>query len=528
MPLAGPALDGPIDLPRILQRGLETRPDAPALVSLRMRWTWRELEEASTCLAQNYLALGLAPGDRVASLLPNRTVLVIRYIACFKAGLVSVPLNYRYTAPEMDHAMRVSGATLLVAHAERAADIDASGEAGALRCGLVAVEGVIGSCPVIERLIAEPVAAVDLPTLEPDAPAFIVFTSGSTGKPKGATHSLRTFGWIVASITRGMEMTADDVVVPGSSISHTGALKVALAGLAVGAQVAVSRNFDPDEFLPLLREFRPTAAIILPAALVALVRDHGAHAEDFASLRLLICGGDTVTPELAAEFLDLAGLSIDELFGMTEIGTSHLNPPSGPNKSGSVGKLNPSYVASLRDENGLEVLAGIDGRLWMKGPAIMTGYWNNPDATADAMRDGWFNTGDVMMADEDGYFWCRGRKKQMIVHDSSNISPLEVEMAVVAHPAVDLAGVVGVRDAIHGENVWAYVTVRDGHPVPAAQGIIDIARKRVGYKAPEVIAILDRMPLTPTGKVDRKTLKQMAADRLLAEHDAGEPETVME
>ncbi len=524
MVLEGPELDGPVDLPRLLERGLAAKPDALALVSLRLRWTWRELNEASTRLALIYLARGLEPGDRVASLLPNRTVLIIHYIACFKAGLVAMPLNYRYTPSEMDHAMSVGGASMLVAHVERDADIAASSEAAKLRCGVVVAAGTIDGSLAVEKLLAEVPPKRDLPHPDPDAPAFILFTSGSTGKPKGVTHSFRTYGCVVASMARAMELSADDVLMAGSSISHMGSLKVALGILSVGGQLAIARSFDPDEFLPVLREFRPTTLFVLPAALAALIRDHGAKPEDFASLRLLLSGGDTIPSDLEDEVVRVAGLPIDEIFGMTEIGTGFLNPPSGTIKEGSVGVLNPGYRASIRDDDGREVPTGTDGRLWLKGPAIMTGYWDNPDATAEAEKDGWFDTGDIMTVDEDGYFWFRGRKKQIIVHDSSNISPLEVEMAVLTHPAVDLAGVVGVRDAAHGENVWVYVTLRDGADRPPAQEIIEAARKEVGYKAPEVVVVIDEMPLTPTGKVDRETLKQMAADRVSAGHIAGASE----
>ena len=287
MPISGPHLEEPVDLPSILQRGLETRPNALALVSLRTGWTWRELEEASSRLAQSYLALGLGPGDRVASLLPNRTVLVIHYIACFKASLVAVPLNYRYTALEIDYALHTCDASALVAHAERADDLDASSEAGGLRCGVLAVEGMIGDSPTIERMIATTAPLMDLPQPDPNAPAFILFTSGSTGKPKGAIHTLKTYGWIVASIMRGMEMTSDDVIMPGSSISHMGSLKVALGGLAVGAKVAVARSFDPDEFLPLLREARPTEAMVLAGRVGRL----GARSwRVFQRLRILASG----------------------------------------------------------------------------------------------------------------------------------------------------------------------------------------------------------------------------------------------
>ena len=142
----------------------------------------------------------------------------------------------------------------------------------------------------------------------------------------------------------------------------------------------------------------------------------------------------------------------------------------------------------------------------------MAGYWDNPEATASAMVDGWFDTGDVMRVDADGYFWFRGRKKQIIVRDGSNISPQEVEEAVMTHPAVSLAGVVGVPDDVHGESVWAFVTLKDDVDAPSDQEIIGFARQRIGYKAPQRILVLDEMPINATGKVDRMTLKKRATE----------------
>jgi len=164
------------------------------------------------------------------------------------------------------------------------------------------------------------------------------------------------------------------------------------------------------------------------------------------------------------------------------------------------------------------VPADTDGILWIAGDPVMIGYWNNPEATRNVMADGWFNSGDVMRVDSDGYFWFRGRKKQIIVHDGSNITPQEIEETVMAHPAVDQAGVVGVHDEVHGENVWAYVTLKDDIERPRSQDIIQFARERVGYKAPEVVIVLDKLPVNPAGKVDRKTLKAWAAEQVSAVH----------
>ena len=514
MPISGPPLDAPADLPGLLDQGLSAKPDEVAIATLDERMTWRQLDVASTRYARHLLDIGLRPGDRVASLMPNRPALLVHYLACMKAGFVATPLNYRYQAPEIDHALEVSGASIMLAHVERTQDLAQTREVAKLRLAPIWYGGSNDTGQRYEDLLDVEPPSLELPRPGPDAAAFVFFTSGSTGPPKGVTHTQRTFGWITASLAKALELTGNDVVLPGSSMSHIGSSKLAFAGLSVGAPLSIARTFDGDELLPLLRETRPTVGYILPAALFALVRDHAARHEDFSSLRFVIAAGDKVPAELEKEFTDMVGSEIHEGYGMTEIGTSHLNPPLGPNKLGSVGTNNPTYDSSLRDEHGHEVSVDVEGRHWVAGPAVMTGYWNDPDATAAALVDGWLDTGDLLRADEDDYLWFRGRKKQIIVHDGSNINPEDVEDAVSSHSAVEYAGVVGVLDTMHGENVWAYITLREGAQRPTSQEVIRFARSQVGYKAPEVIIVLDEMPLTATGKVDRTALKRMAADRV--------------
>jgi len=199
---------------------------------------------------------------------------------------------------------------------------------------------------------------------------------------------------------------------------------------------------------------------------------------------------------------------------MTEVGLATLNPPSGIIKHGSIGRPVNGFTLEIRDEDGREVASGTAGRVWIKSPTCTVGYWGDPDASAEIVREGWLDSGDLASADEDGYLWFFGRKKQIIVHDGSNISPLEVEDALTEHAGVALAGVVGVHDLVHGENVRAYVTVREGEPRPTSHELIAFARARVGYKAPEEVVFLDEMPLNPTGKVDRVGLKRLAEDHL--------------
>ena len=513
MPISGLALEQPVNLSKLLETGLRIKPHEPALVSLKSQWTWRELDQALRRLAAHYLRLGLKPGDRVASLLPNRGELIVHYLACLRAGLVATPLNYRYQAPEIDHALEVSGAAVILAHTEREEDLAKSKLAAQLPLGRISFGGDDTLKPSLEEFLATDPANLDLPTPQPSAPAFIFFTSGSTGKPKGVTHTPETFGWMVASAIAGLELTPGDLFLPGCSASHIGASLMSLAGLGAGARVDVARTFDGTELLPLLHNTRPTVLCMLPSALFGLVRDHGAAREDFQSLRMCISGGDKVSGELEREFSALAGFEIHETYGMTEIGIATINPPSGPNCIGSIGRLAPGFAASIRDAQGREVPAGTEGRMWIKSPCNMVGYWNRPDATAQTIVDGWLDTGDVVSIDAGGYVWFRGRRKQIIIHDGSNICPQEVEESLLEHEAVESAGVIGVHDVVHGENVRAYITWRPNVARPTMTALIQFSRARVGYKAPDEIIVLDQMPINATGKVDRVALKQLADER---------------
>jgi acyl-coenzyme A synthetase/AMP-(fatty) acid ligase len=319
---------------------------------------------------------------------------------------------------------------------------------------------------------------------------------------------------MLASAAAAFELTHDDVFLPGSSISHLGSFMWTLSSFSVGATALVARSFDAHEILTLLRAYRPTVMAMIPAALTALVHDHDVSAEDFASLRICRAGSDKVALQLEREFEALAALPIDEGYGMTEVGLATLNPPSGRIKQGSIGSPVPGFSLSLRDEEGSEVAPGQVGRAWIRTKSHALGYWENPEASASLLQGDWLDSGDLMRCDDEGYLWFFGRKKQIIVHDGSNISPFEVEGALTEHPAVKLAGVVGVVDEVHGENVRAYVELYEDQPRPTRQALIEFARERIGYRAPDEVVLLDDMPLNPTGKIDRVRLKQIAVDHL--------------
>jgi acyl-coenzyme A synthetase/AMP-(fatty) acid ligase len=481
-----------------------------ALVSATMRCTWRDLDRLSDNLAGNLLDLGLAPGDRVASLMPNRVALMILYIACLKAGLVAVPLNYRYTSPEIDRALALTEASLLVAHAERTRDLAACRRIGELPRGVVFDEAEGQARPGLLSLIETAPPGTRFPVPNSSDPAFIFFTSGSTGAAKGVTHSREGLGWLFAAFGAALHLTPGDLMLAASSISHIGGFGFSLGALAAGAPAIIPHRFDAQHILPLLRQHRPTVLWMQPALLLPLIQDSGASPEDFRSLRHCRSGSDRVPAELQRKFTQLTGLMISEGLGMTETGIVTGHPSAGKIKPGSIGQAVPGVRISIRDDDGRELPAGAEGRMFVSTPGLMAGYWADPAATATVIHDGWLDSGDVVTSDDEGYITFCGRRKQLIMHDGSNIAPQEVEDALLQHPALAMAGVVGVPDAVHGENVWAYVVLKPGGPAPAEHELIRFARARVGYKAPEKISFLAELPLS-NGKIDRAALKRLAA-----------------
>ena len=273
---------------------------------------------------------------------------------------------------------------------------------------------------------------------------------------------------MIASAVSAFDLSDGDEFLPGSSMSHLGSFLWSLSTLSVGGRVIVARTTDSRELLPLLRENRPTVLAMIPAALTALVRDHGLQPDDFASLRVCRAGSDKVSTELLTEFAAAAGFSISEGYGMTEVGLATLNPPSGVNKPGSIGPPISGFEIALRDDDDTPIEPGSVGRIFIRTRSRMAGYWNAADATDEVVRGDWLDSGDLAHADNDGYLWFFGRKKQIIVHDGSNVSPFEVEGALREHPAVGLAGVVGVHDTVHGETIRAYVTLRDDATRPSS------------------------------------------------------------
>ena len=508
MQVSGRFLAEPVSINDPLRSALSRDPEALALHDLNRSMSWAELEQSCHALANHYLSIGLRSGDRIASLMPNSLELVIHYLAGLRCGLVLTPLNYRYTVPEINHALEVSGARCLIHHCERQEDVEASNVSSACDFGCITTneDGFVSE-------LSQDFADLSLSQTEhdPDQPCFLFFTSGSTGKPKGVTHTRQSLGWMFSSVLEVTGLKPSEQFLAGSSLSHIASSTFALSALCRGASVLVPNNLSCSCLEILLRQHHPQVVMALPVTLFSLVRDERLQPSDFSSVRLCISGGDKVNHQLHVEFEEATGQRIDECYGMSEIGFASLSPIEGENRLGSVGKMCPGFEGCIRSSDGRELSVGEEGVLWVKSPTLTVGYWNNPVATAEIIQEGWLNTGDAMRLDDDGYLWFCGRRKQIIVHDGSNICPQDVEEALMEHPAVDQAGVIGIEDAVHGQNVHAYVSFKSGFDVPTVPELIVFARERVGYKAPEVLQVLPSLPVNAVGKINRVALHAMTS-----------------
>lgn len=511
MTLIGPTLDRSVDLSRLLEKGLEQKPDAVAVSSMDDSLSWSELDRQSRNLAGSYADLGLRRGDRIVSLLPNRLQVIVHYLACLRAGFVAVPLNYRYLAQDIDYAIGLSEPRLMVAHAERADDISQCGGVAGLELGGLSVDGELPGFGSFEPLTEGTAAAAPPDVPGPDDPAVVFFTSGSTGRPKGVTHTQRSLGHIVSSLGAAYRITEKDTILPVSSLSHMLAQIMSYAALAAGGSAVVAEDISVGAVMPLMRHHQPTVIAMMPYALTEVVYASEESDAAFRNLRMCDCGGDKVATDLQKKFQEVSGVELAEGYGLTEAGIVVHNPPGGPIVHGSVGPAMPGNEFSIRDANGKDLPEGEEGVLWIRSPSVMSGYFGDPAATADAIEDGWLNTGDLLRFDDQGYFWFCGRKKQIIIHDGSNIAPQEVENVLLEHDAIEAAAVVGVPDTLHGQNIRAYVVLKPGvKELPAAE-ILEMARSRIGYKAPEEIFAVKALPENAAGKIDRVALAKLAA-----------------
>ncbi len=483
------------DLCSILRAHAMKDPKKTALICGDATMSYQELDESSTRLAHWFLDQGLQPGDRVALHWSNSIEVVQLFFALFKARLVAVAVNVRLKVPEIRYVLDHSQARMCFSEPAIAPLAEQAGTGCSILTELPAIE-------------AAKTSHRELPPLDPDQPAVLFYTSGTTGNPKGVIHTHRSLSETAMMMPPEL-MTPDDVAVATTQMMHVSGFHcVLLPGLFRKASVVLLRCPDAVSVLEAIERFHGTYALCLPALLHFVTEEQARAPRNASSLRTTTAGGDKVPVALQEKFRELFGISIQEGYAMTESIPISLNPKDRI-RLGSLGIPLKGVEARVVDLAGREVAEGETGEVVVRSPANCVGYWNDPEATKILFRDGWLHTGDLASRDAEGYFWFKGRQKQIIIRGGSNISPQEVEEALYQHPAVLEAGVVGEPDPVLGERVAAFVVLREGHQ-PEPEELRQSARQHLAdYKVPEKILYLDDLPKSPTGKVQRSALKEM-------------------
>jgi len=493
-------------IPAALNRSRTRNPHKPAIVFGERSWTYAEFDELTSTVARNLLKAGLEPGDRVAFHLLNGPELALGYLGCLKAGAIAVPINTRLKGPEIDYILRQSGSACYIGQpdlydqAARSCTVMISHE----------LRYLTGDTPSdqsasFEDLLCPTAESIALPTIAPDQIAAVFYTSGTTARPKGVMHSHESLAQTALAM-REMHLNQDQVAVVMSSMTHLiGFAMVFLSGLLNGATVVITGPFDFRSVLESYARWGCTYTVALPVMFHGLLQAQSEMQFDVASGRFYFCGGDSVPAALQDAF-QAAFRPVCEVYGMTELAPAAWNRP-GDIRVGSIGRPGEGIGFRLLDSNGREVKSGQIGEICVQGPNLMIGYWQDPEATAAVVRNGWFHTGDLASCDADGFYWFAGRKKEIIIRGGSNISPQEVEGVLYQHPAVREVGVVGQRHDLWGEVVIAFVVLRSGQPVTEAD-LIAFARQRLAdYKTPERVIFRDELPKGPTGKIQRRALR---------------------
>lgn len=494
-----------------------------------------ELDEASDRLAGWLRARGVAPGDRVALFLESCPQFAIAYYGLLKAGAIGVCVNPMHKAAELGHVLRDSGARAVITSEEGQGVLDPIRGDTAVRDVLVtAYRDYLPAAPTLPlppslQAAAQGHAGADdfvhvvttadpLRQPEPRRPsdtALLQYTSGTTGSPKGAelTHGNLTANCELQKAYIGMQ--EGDVHLAVLPWFHITGMECQMNVMAyTGQPVVALTRFDCETLLLAVERYRCTMTTLIATINVALVNNPMTRQHDLRSLRACFSGGAPVPAEIAQRWEDTTGYKLLEGYGLSETtAPTHINPVHRP-RYGTVGlplPLTEAHIVSL-DDGVTEMPPGEAGEVVVRGPQVMKGYWNAPEATAQAIpADGFFRTGDIGRMDGEGYFTIDERKKDLIKASGYSVFPAEVEALMYRHPAVAEVGVVGVPDAYRGEDVMAFVVKRAGAADVSERQIVDWCREEMSvYKAPRHVRFVETLPRTASGKLLKRVLREKA------------------
>lgn len=500
-------------LGELLPKLAHTLPQKVALITQSRELTFEELNQESSGLASSLVEQGLKAGERVALYSSNRWEWIVAYHAVLKTGAVVLPINVMCTPDEIRYILNDAQASMLIASSDR----------------LDAVQNVLDEVPTLNTTIcfdgATPGAlsfaelslrdSSDFVPVEvdPASLACIAYTSGTTGRPKGAMQSNRSLVLNCAYTATMHARTSEDLVVTALPSPHVYGNVVINSTFLVGGTVALLERFSVEETLELIAERKATLFEGVPTMYAMLISSPLFEDADLSSLTRSTVGGQTIAESVIESWERASGAPLLELWGMTELsGLGATHPLFAPNVHGSIGVALPGTELKVADPEDvtIEQAPGVPGELMARGPLVTMGYFNNPQATAEAIEaDGWFHTGDVATHDGIGHFFVVDRLKDVILTGGYNVYPAEIERVIIGHEDVSLVAVAGEPDEVKGEVAHAYVVLRSDASVTEQQLIEYCRGSLAAYKLPRGVHFVDSLPTTSSGKLMRRKLREL-------------------
>ncbi|WP_425390008.1 o-succinylbenzoate--CoA ligase [Ekhidna sp.] len=466
--------------------------------------TYRQLNNLSNLLAKRLQTEGIQAGDRVAVMSEFRLEYIVLLGAAMKLGFIIVPLNYRLSAREVCYMVNNCEPKMMITEEKFSSLIESSEleHKPSISWDMQDLYSELSKVLGDEEFNAN--------DIKDDDPLFIIYTSGTTGFPKGAIYSYKMAFWNAINTQIRLDITSRDHTIICMPPFHTGGWNVLLMPfLLEGGSFTLLRKFDAATVLNLLEDEESTLFMGVPTMLKMMADEESFSEVSLESVRYFIVGGEAM-PLPLIELWELKGVPIRQGFGLTEAGPNiySLHHDDAMRKIGSIGTPNFFVDVKLMKQDGTEAKGQEEGELWLNGPVVTPGYWNNDEATKDAFTDGWFRTGDILVRDEEGYYYVKDRIKNMFISGGENVYPAEVEKLLQTHPSIHEVAVIGVPDDRWGEVGKAIVVGRSA--TLTQDDILDFcAGKLAKFKIPKYIQLVKEIPKTESGKIDRKSLRSM-------------------
>jgi len=484
--------------------------DRPAITCEDSSVTYAELAARAERQGRRLHALEIQPGARVAILAKDSIDYLAMLFAVVQRGATLVPLNWRLDADDISYIVENAGCQALFVDSQ----CQKLGQRAAVRCPLLPVTEAADD-QTESQLDTGALAAPGLVTVNPSDTAIQMYTSGTTGRPKGVQLPHDSFFAIAREFhkrkQRWIGWSPDDVSLNVVPMFHIGGLWWMIRGLSSGAHNVLLPQFVGWQAIEAIERHRVTKAAMVPAMIRVTLSEPDAEPRRFQSLKTMIYGGSPISPALLREAIETLGCDMVQIYGLTETGNMAVCLPAeqhaNPARLLSAGTALPGVELEVIDTEGRPVPPGVTGEVRIKSPARMTGYWNQPEATAATLRDGWIYTGDAGHLDEEGYLYISDRIKDMICCAGENVYPAEIERVLLEHPAVSELAVIGVPHEQWGEAIKAVAVLRPGAEL-SIQELRSFARDRLAaFRLPSSLDIVESLPRTPSGKVRKQALR---------------------